>query len=107
MLASRKKTGVRDGSIFHRFSVTLSFRSEVALGGNSLKAQIIDSYQSFGEGLYAIFSRPLYRSIGRESDVRGDRAHINVNETIDARRVQAVVRRRNISSAQSCRVGTA
>jgi len=62
----------------------LSFRSEVALDGNSLKALIIDSYQSFGEGLYAIFSRPLYRSIGREPDVRDDGTHINVNETIDA-----------------------
>jgi hypothetical protein len=34
--------------------------------------------------LYAIFSRPLYRSIGREPDVRDDGTHVNVNETIDA-----------------------
>jgi hypothetical protein len=34
--------------------------------------------------LYAIVSRALYRSIGREPDVRDDGTHINVNETIDA-----------------------
>jgi len=62
----------------------LSFRSEVALDGNSLKAPIIDSYQSFGGGLYRFFSRAFYRSIGREPDVRDDGTHTNVNETIDA-----------------------
>jgi hypothetical protein len=28
-------------------------------------------------------SKPLYRTIGREPDVRDDGSHINVNETID------------------------
>jgi uncharacterized protein (DUF2235 family) len=62
----------------------LSFRSEIALDGDALKAPIADSYMSFGDGLYAIFSRPLYRTIGREPDVQEDGTHINVNETIDA-----------------------
>lgn len=62
----------------------LSFRSEVALDGDALKAPIIDSYQSFGGGLYRFFSRPLYRPIGPEPDVRENGAHTNVNETIDA-----------------------
>jgi len=48
----------------------LSFRSEVALDGDALKAPIIDSYRSFVEGFYPIFSRPLYRPIGSEPDVR-------------------------------------
>jgi len=62
----------------------LSFRSEVDLDGDALKASIADSYKSFGYGLYAVVSAPLYRTIGAESDVRDDGSHINVNETIDA-----------------------
>jgi len=62
----------------------LSFRSEVDLDGEALKAPITDSYRSFGYGLYAVVSSPLYRTIGREPDVRDDGSHINVNETIDA-----------------------
>jgi len=61
----------------------LSFRSEVALDGDALKAPIIDSYHSFGEGLYAIVYSPLYRAIGQEPDVRENGTHTNVNETID------------------------
>ena len=62
----------------------LTFRSEVALDGNALKAPIIDSYHSFGEGLYAMVSSPLYRIIGREPEVRKKGTYINENETIDA-----------------------
>ncbi|MET3524099.1 DUF2235 domain-containing protein [Mesorhizobium abyssinicae] len=62
----------------------LSFRSEVDLDGDALIAPIADSYKSFGSGLYAIVSPPLYRTIGRDPDVREDGSHINVNETIDA-----------------------
>ena len=62
----------------------LSFRSEVDLDGDALAAPIADSYKSFGSGLYAKFSPPLYRTIGREPDVREDGSHININETIDA-----------------------
>lgn len=61
----------------------LSFRSEVILDGDALKSPIIDSYHSFGEGLYAMVSSALYRAIGPEPDVRENGTHINVNETID------------------------
>jgi uncharacterized protein (DUF2235 family) len=61
----------------------LSFRSEVALDGDALKAPIIDSYRSFGEGWYALFSPRLYRTIGSEPDVQDNGTHTNVNETID------------------------
>ncbi len=62
----------------------LSFRSEVDLDGDAVKAPIADSYKSFGSGLYAVVSPPLYRTIGREPDVRDDGSHVNVNETIDS-----------------------
>ena len=62
----------------------LSFRSEVALDGDTLKAPIANSYMSFGDGVYAIFSQPIYRPIGPEPDVRENGTHTNVNETIDA-----------------------
>jgi hypothetical protein len=61
----------------------LSFRSEVTLDGDALKAPIIDSYHSFGEGLYARVFPALYRPIGPEPDVRENGTHTNVNETID------------------------
>ena len=62
----------------------LSFRSEVELDGDVVTAPIADSYGSFGYGLYHIISSPLYRTIGRDPDIRDDGSHINVNETIDA-----------------------
>ncbi|MET4351904.1 uncharacterized protein (DUF2235 family) [Bradyrhizobium sp. RT9b] len=62
----------------------LTFRSEVELDGDALKASVTNSYKSFGYGFYAWISSPLYRTIGREPDVRDDGSHINVNETIDA-----------------------
>ncbi|MDA9408917.1 hypothetical protein XH80_19940 [Bradyrhizobium sp. CCBAU 45384] len=62
----------------------LSFRSEVDLDGEAATAPIADSYASFGSGLYAWLTSPLYRTIGREPDIREDGTHINVNETIDA-----------------------
>jgi hypothetical protein len=61
----------------------LSFRSDVTLDGDALKAPIIDSYHSFGEGLYALVTPTLYRPIGPEPDVRENGTHTNVNETID------------------------
>jgi len=60
----------------------LSFRSEVNLDGDALAAPIADSRKSWGP-VYGIISPPLYRTIGREPDVREDGTHINVNETID------------------------
>ena len=62
----------------------LSFRSEVDLDGDALKASIANSYKEFAYGLYARVTKPHYRIIGREPDVRDDGSHINVNETIDA-----------------------
>ncbi|WFU54764.1 DUF2235 domain-containing protein [Bradyrhizobium pachyrhizi] len=61
----------------------LTFRSEVALDGDALKAPIMDSYHSFGEGFYALVTPALYRPIGPEPEVRNNGTHINVNETID------------------------
>jgi uncharacterized protein (DUF2235 family) len=62
----------------------LTFRSEVNLDGDDVTAPIADSYKSFGSGFYAKVFPPLYRTIGREPDVREDGSHININETIDA-----------------------
>jgi uncharacterized protein (DUF2235 family) len=62
----------------------LSFRSDVDLDGEAVTAPIADSYKSFGSGLYSWISSPLYRTVGREPDVREDGSHVNVNETIDA-----------------------
>jgi uncharacterized protein (DUF2235 family) len=62
----------------------LSFRSEIDLDGDALRAPIADSYKSFGFGFYAKVSPPLERTIGAEPDFREDGTHVNVNETIDA-----------------------
>jgi uncharacterized protein (DUF2235 family) len=62
----------------------LSFRSEVDLDGDAVTAPTTDSYGSFLSGYYAKVFPPLYRTIGREPDVRDDGSHININETIDA-----------------------
>jgi hypothetical protein len=66
-------------------SLGLTFRSEVELDGNVVKAPIADSYGTFAYGLYQWVSWwPLYRTIGQDPDVRDDGTHTNVNETIDA-----------------------
>ena len=62
----------------------LTFRSEVDLDGDALKAHIADSYGEFADGWYAKFHPPLYRTIGREAEVRKKGTYVNVNETIDA-----------------------
>jgi type VI secretion system (T6SS) phospholipase Tle1-like effector len=62
----------------------LTFRSEVDLDGDDVTEPIADSYKSFGGGFYAMVFPRLYRTIGREPDVRDDGSHININETIDA-----------------------
>lgn len=62
----------------------LSFRSEVSLDGEILKAPIADSYKEFAYGFYSKVSSPFYRTVGQDPDVREDGSHINVNETIDA-----------------------
>jgi uncharacterized protein (DUF2235 family) len=62
----------------------LRFRSEVDLDGDALKAPINDSYKEFAGGWYAKVFSPLYRTIGREPEVRKKGTYLNVNETIDA-----------------------
>jgi uncharacterized protein (DUF2235 family) len=63
----------------------LTFRSEVELDGDAVKAPIANSYRDFAYGLYPLVSWwPLYRTIGQEPDVRDDGTHTNINETIDA-----------------------
>ena len=47
-----------------------TFRLEVGLDGDALKALIADSYKEFGGGVYAVVFPPLYRTIGAEPDVR-------------------------------------
>lgn len=61
----------------------LTFRNEVDQDGDALKAMIIDSYSGFVYGAYSWVTRPLFRTIGQDPDVRDDGSHINVNETID------------------------
>jgi len=62
----------------------LSFRSEVEVDGDAVKAPITNSHKLFAHGLYQWVSRPFYRTIGQEPEVRDDGTHTNVNETIDA-----------------------
>ncbi len=46
---------------------------------------IADSYGNFVHGWYSKVSSPLYRTIGRPTELeRDDGTHDNVNETIDA-----------------------
>ncbi|MFB6453521.1 DUF2235 domain-containing protein [Bradyrhizobium tunisiense] len=61
----------------------LAFRSDVDLDGDALSAPLADSYKEFAYGLYSRVTRPLYRTIGQEPDVRDDGTHVTVNETID------------------------
>jgi hypothetical protein len=60
----------------------LTFRGEVTIDGDALKGAIADSYKEFAYGIYPWISKPLYRTIGQEPDLRDDGSHINVNETI-------------------------
>jgi uncharacterized protein (DUF2235 family) len=61
----------------------LTFRNDVDIDGDILKAPINDSYREFMHGAYAKISRPFFRTIGENPDVRDDGTHTNVNETID------------------------
>jgi hypothetical protein len=61
----------------------LTFRSDVDIDGDIFTAPIRDSYKEFMDGAYSKASRPFFRTIGQEPDVRDDGTHANVNETID------------------------
>lgn len=61
----------------------LTFRNDVDIDGDILAAPIRDSYKEFMSGAYSKTSRPFFRTMGQEPDVRDDGTHTNVNETID------------------------
>jgi hypothetical protein len=62
----------------------LSFRTDVDLDGNELKAPITDSYREFAYGAYSLISRRYYRPIGEPPTPAQNGTNSNVNETIDA-----------------------
>lgn len=61
----------------------LTFRNDVDIDGDAVTAPIADSYKEFAYGVYSMVSKPLFRKIGEDPDVREDGTHTNVNETID------------------------
>jgi uncharacterized protein (DUF2235 family) len=61
----------------------LTFRNDVDIDGDAVTAPITDSYKQFANGVYSTFSKPFFRKIGEEPEVRDDGTHTNVNETID------------------------
>jgi uncharacterized protein (DUF2235 family) len=61
----------------------LTFRNDVELDGDVLTAPIADSYKEFGKGFYSKISKPSFRPIGRDPEIRDDGTHSNVNESID------------------------
>jgi hypothetical protein len=61
----------------------LTFRNDVDIDGDVVTAPITDSYKEFMNGAYSKLSRPFFRKIGDDPDLREDGTHTNVNETID------------------------
>jgi uncharacterized protein (DUF2235 family) len=61
----------------------LTFRNDVDLDGDALKADISDSYQDFMDGVYCRVSKRYYRPIREPPLKKEDGTHTNVNETID------------------------
>lgn len=61
----------------------LTFRNDVDIDGEILKAPVNDSRKEFLDGAYARVSRTFYRTIGSAPDMRENGAHTTVNETID------------------------
>jgi len=61
----------------------LTFRNDVDIDGDVVTAPVTDSYKEFMNGAYSKFSKPFFRKIGEDPDVREDGTHTNVNETID------------------------
>jgi uncharacterized protein (DUF2235 family) len=62
----------------------LAFKNDIDLDGDTVKADICDSYREFMYGAYSKFSRRYYRTIGEAPREDADGTHANVNETIDA-----------------------
>jgi hypothetical protein len=61
----------------------LTFRNDVDIDGDAVNAPTNDSYKEFAYGAYSTVSKPLFRKIGQDPDMREDGTHTNVNETID------------------------
>jgi uncharacterized protein (DUF2235 family) len=61
----------------------LAFRNDVELDGDTLKADISDSYSEFLNGAYRRLSSRYFRPIGEAPTTKDDGVHTNVNETID------------------------
>jgi uncharacterized protein (DUF2235 family) len=61
----------------------LSFRYDVELDGEVLKAPIADSYKDFMRGAYYRVSKPLYRTISAPPQTDAEGTSTTVNETID------------------------
>ena len=62
----------------------LTFRADVDLDGDELKAEVTDSYRKFMYGLYRLFSPRYFRPIGAPPKQVGNGIESSVNETIDA-----------------------
>lgn len=56
----------------------LTFRNDVDIDGDAVTAAITDSYKDFTYGVYSKFSKPMFRKIGEDPDVREDGTHTNV-----------------------------
>jgi uncharacterized protein (DUF2235 family) len=62
----------------------LTFRTDVDLDGDELKADITDSYRAFMYGIYRLFSPRYFRPISAPPTQVENGTESNVNETIDA-----------------------
>ena len=62
----------------------LTFRNDVELDGNVLKASISNSYSNFMYGAYSKFYGPYYRPIGQQPQQAVDGTQTSVNETINS-----------------------
>ncbi len=61
----------------------LTFRSDVDLDADELKAEVTDSYWTFMYGIYRLFSARYFRPIGAPPAPVQDGTESSVNETID------------------------
>ncbi len=62
----------------------LTFRADVDLDGDELKADVTDSYLKFMYGIYRLFSPRYFRPIGTPPKQVENGTESSVNETIDA-----------------------
>ena len=62
----------------------LTFRADVDLDGDELKAEVTNSYRKFMYGIYRLFSPRYFRPIGAPPKQVENGTESSVNETIDA-----------------------